>query len=75
MHTSKCRNFIDAESLLIESVDYRFVILLVAVVDIHPLSCEYEINVLLRVKLNGMQDLNNQRDRDIVRLALKNLKT
>ena len=40
--------------MLIESVDYRSVISQVALVDIHPLSCEYKINGLLRVLLQDI---------------------
>lgn len=52
------RNSIEAESLQIESADYCFVISLVALVKVQPLSFELDINELLRVILNGMQDLN-----------------
>ena len=57
MNTSKNRNSIEAGLLLLENVDYHSMISPVAVVDIHLLSCEYGINELLRVILNGMQDL------------------
>ena len=58
MCTNKRPNSIDAGSLRIERVDYRFMILPVSLFDIHPLSCEYGINRLLRIILNGMQELN-----------------
>ena len=58
MHTSKYRNSMEARSLPIVSVNFRPVISPVAHVDIHPLSCEYGINTLLRVILNDTQDLN-----------------
>ena len=46
-----------------ESVDYHSVISPAIQVDIHPLSSEYGINVLLRVILmNGMQNLDPFRD-------------
>ena len=57
MHTSKGRNPIEVESLPIEIMEYRSVILLVALFDIHSLSCECRINVFMRVTLNCMQDL------------------
>ena len=77
MHTSKCRNLIEAVALRIESVDYRFLISLVALVDIHPLSCKYGINGLLSVILNDKQDLNTLprlqsiRENRLVRSALQ----
>ena len=49
-------NSIEAGSLPIWCVNYRSVIAL-TLVDIHPLSCECRINGLLRVILNGMNDL------------------
>ena len=59
MHTSRCRNSIETRSLPIESVDYRFVILPVTVVDIHRLSCGYDINGLMSVILSDMQDIKD----------------
>ncbi|GFV69999.1 hypothetical protein TNCV_5074641 [Trichonephila clavipes] len=51
----------------------------VALVDIQPLSCEYGIKILLRFKLNGMQDLhpmtNAREARHIMRLAVRNVTT
>lgn len=44
--------------LPIESVSYRFLNSLIALVEIQPLPIEYGINGLLRTILNGMQDLN-----------------
>ena len=40
------------------SVDYCSALLPVVLVHIHPLSCKYGMNGLLRVLLNSMQDLN-----------------
>ena len=48
----------EAGSFHIECVDYCSVILTVALVQIHPLSCEFGIIWLLKVILNNMQDLN-----------------
>ena len=54
MHSDKYRHSIEARSLPIESVDYCSVLLPIALVDIHPLTCEYGIKGLLRVILNCM---------------------
>ena len=69
MHTNKCRNSIQAESLPIESVDYRSAISSIALVNIHLPSCKYGIKGFLSVILNDMLDLNAQKDRHIVRSA------
>ena len=58
MHSSKCRNFTETGLLPIKSMNYHSVISLIALFDIHSLSCKYGINGLLYVKLNNMQDLN-----------------
>ena len=39
-------------------MNYRSVTSTVTLVDIHPLSCEYGTNILLRIILISMKDLN-----------------
>ena len=58
MHSSKCGVLCKAELFSIKSVDYLSVTSPITLADIHSLSNEYEINVLLRNILNSMQDLN-----------------
>ena len=57
MLTIKCRISLETRSLPIESMNDRSLILPFALVDIQPLSCEYGIIKLKRIKLNGMQVL------------------
>lgn len=45
MLASKCWNSIETRSLLMDKVDYRSVMLHVALVEVQPLSCEYGIGV------------------------------
>ena len=58
MHTIKCRNSIWKRLLLMKSADIHSMVLFISLVDTYPLLCEYGINTLLRVTLNGVQDLN-----------------
>ena len=58
MRTSRCRNLIETGSLSNENVDYHSVISFVALLDIHPLSCENGMEGLLRIILISMQDHN-----------------
>ena len=58
MHTNKCRKLIKAGSLPIVTVDYSSPISSITPSEIQPLSWEYGINGLLKIILNGMQDLN-----------------
>ena len=59
MYTKKCQNWIGAGPLSINSVDCRSFMSYVVLINIHPLPFEYGINALLRVILNGMQDLSD----------------
>ena len=53
MLTIKYQNSKKEGLLPIQSLDYSFVIFLIALVDIRPLSCECGINGLLRAILNA----------------------